>query len=73
MGWKFSPVKPMDFCQLKNRGCYHWSLHLERKRGSKKTQQRGYKTHMLGNIKLVGGLLARGMLAAKAPFSILYV
>ncbi len=27
---------------------------------------RGYKTHMLGNIKLVGGLLARGMLAAKA-------
>ena len=25
----------------------------------------GYKTHMLGNIKLVGGLLARGMLAAK--------
>ena len=23
---------------------------------------------MLGNIKLVGGLLARGMLAAKAPF-----
>ena len=28
---------------------------------------RGYKTHMLGNIKLVGGLLSRGMLASKAP------
>ena len=31
-------------------------------------ENRGYKTHMLGNIKLVGGLLARGMLAAKARF-----
>eukprot|EP00435_Cladocopium_sp_Y103_P002972 s2260_g1.t1 len=30
-----------------------------------------YKTHMLGNIKLVGGLLARGMLAAKVGIAIL--
>eukprot|EP00913_Durusdinium_trenchii_P035444 g33170.t1 len=30
-----------------------------------------YKTHMLGNIKLVGGLLARGMLASKVGIAIL--
>lgn len=31
----------------------------------------GYKTHMLGNIKLVGGLLSRGMLASKVGIAIL--
>ena len=36
-------------------------------------ENRGYKTHMLGNIKLVGGLLARGMLAAKARVWYIYV
>ncbi|CAJ1363573.1 unnamed protein product [Effrenium voratum] len=30
-----------------------------------------YKTHMLGNIKLVGGLLSRGMLASKVGIAIL--
>ena len=33
--------------------------------------ERSYKTHMLGNIKLVGALLARGILAAKVGIVIL--
>ncbi|CAK9077025.1 unnamed protein product [Durusdinium trenchii] len=62
----------LDECQSSFERLLTPPSNLEQLPTEEKTAaEMSYKTHMLGNIKLVGGLLARGMLASKVGIAIL--